>query len=122
MTHSKSYQNIGVIGAGAWGTALAQTLAAAGRDVTLWGFEAACVEAINDDHVNKLYLPDVSLSPSIRATQNLADLRPCDALLSVTPAQHMRATLAPLVSELAVGTPVMLCSKGIEISLSLIHI
>ena len=113
---AKTYQNIGVIGAGAWGTALAQTLAAAGRDVTLWGFEADCVGTINEAHVNKLYLPDVPLSPAIKATHNLLDLNQCDALLSVTPAQHMRSTLTPLVADLKAGTPIILCSKGIEIS------
>ena len=113
---NKAYQNIGVIGAGAWGTALAQTLAAAGRDVSLWGFEPDCVDAINNSHENKLYLPEVPLSPKVKATSNLMDLSACDALLSVTPAQHMRATLAPLVKDLAARTPVMLCSKGIEIS------
>ena len=113
---AKTYQNIGVIGAGAWGTALAQTLAAAGRNVTLWGFEAECVSAINKHHENKLYLPDVPLSSAIKATQTLTDLTLCDALLSVTPAQHMRATLAPLMAELKDGTPIVLCSKGIEIS------
>ena len=109
-----SYQKIGVIGAGAWGTALAQTLAAAGRDVLIWGFETDCVIAINEEHVNKLYLPDVALHKAIKATQDLNELAACDALLCVTPAQHMRKVLAPITSDLKAGLPVMLCSKGIE--------
>ena len=112
----KTYQNIGVIGAGAWGTALAQTLASARRNVTIWGFEKECVNAINTAHENKLYLAGVPLSPHIKATDKLEDLINCDALLSVTPAQHMRSTLAPIIDHLKEGVPVMLCSKGIEIS------
>ena len=62
------YQNIGVIGGGAWGTALAQTLAVAGRDVTLWAFEDACIQAINEHRENTLYLKGCLLytSPSPR--------------------------------------------------------
>ena len=111
-----TYQKIGVIGAGAWGTALAQTLAAAGRDVLIWSYEAEVARAINNAHENKLYLPDVPLSPAIKASSDLADLTRCDALLSVTPAQHMRAVLSPIADQLPAGLPVMLCSKGIEIS------
>lgn len=111
------YQNFGVIGAGAWGTALAQSLATGGRDVTLWAFEKECVDSINNDNINKLYLPDAKLSPKIKATQDLKSLASCDALLSVVPAQHTRRTLAELKGIDALsGKPVLLCSKGIEIS------
>lgn len=110
------YQNIGVIGAGAWGTALAQTLAAAGRDVTLWGYEADCVNAINHQHENIIYLKGVKLSERIKAVTDLQSLLGCEALLVVTPAQHMRQSLAPIAAKLPKGLPVMLCSKGIEIS------
>jgi len=110
------YQNIGVIGAGAWGTALAQTLAAAGRDVTLWGYETDCVNAINQQHENIIYLKGVKLSERIKAVTDLQSLLGCEALLVVTPAQHMRQSLAPIAAKLPKGLPVMLCSKGIEIS------
>ncbi len=111
------YQNFGVIGAGAWGTALAQSLATGGRDVTLWAFENECVDSINNENTNKLYLPDARLSPKIKATQDLKSLAECDALLSVVPAQHTRRTLAELKGVDALyGKPVILCSKGIEIS------
>jgi len=113
---TKTYQNIGVIGAGAWGTALAQTLASAGRDVSLWGLETECVNAINNHHENRLYLPGVSLSPAIKATNTLEELVGCDALLCVTPAQHMRKALSPITKRLPNSLPVILCSKGIEIS------
>jgi glycerol-3-phosphate dehydrogenase (NAD(P)+) len=111
-----SYQSIGVIGAGAWGTALAQTLSSSGRDVTLWSFEADVADAINDHHVNTRYLDGVPLNPSLRATSNPADLAESDAILSVAPAQHTRGTLQAFVPHIASGTPVLLCSKGIEIS------
>ncbi len=111
-----SYQKIGVIGAGAWGTALAQTLSKTGRDVTIWSFEPDCAEAINERHVNECYLDGVPLDPKLRATSDPADLAGSDAILSVAPAQHTRATLAAFVPYIAAGTPVLLCSKGIEIS------
>ena len=108
------YQNFGVIGGGAWGTALAQALAIAGRDVTLWTFETECAEGINTKHENSLYLAGVKLSPSIRATSDFKDLENVDAVLAVPPAQHMRATLSAFAPHARAGLPVVLCSKGIE--------
>ncbi|PHR92968.1 MAG: glycerol-3-phosphate dehydrogenase [Robiginitomaculum sp.] len=108
------FQKFGVIGAGAWGTALAQTLAIAGRDVVLWAFETECSEAINTQHENTLYLPNVTLSPNVRATSDFADLANVDAVLAVVPAQYMRATLAGFTNYARPGLPVILCSKGIE--------
>lgn len=102
---------IGVVGGGAWGTALAQVAAANGEEVLLWALEPEVVSAINQGHLNPLYLAGVPLSPTIRATGALADLAACDALLVVTPAQHVRTVLA----ELADGNrPLILCAKGIE--------
>src|SRR4051812_38269576 len=101
---------IGVIGGGAWGTALAQ-VAAAGGPVLLWAFEPDVVDAINADHVNPVFLPGVPLSPAIQATNDLRELATCEALLVVTPAQHMRRILGAA----PVGTrPLILCSKGVE--------
>lgn len=102
---------IGVVGAGAWGTALAQTAAASGGDVLLWAREPEVVEAINATHFNPLFLPGLALSPAIRATGRVADLSECDALLVVTPAQHLRATLA---GGGFCNAPLVLCAKGIE--------
>ena len=102
---------VGVIGGGAWGTALAQVAAAGGEAVTLWAREAEVVASINAVHENRAFLPGTRLSPGIRATGSLGDLVGSDALLVVTPAQHVRAVLA----EMAVGTtPLVLCAKGIE--------
>lgn len=111
-----SYQTIGVIGAGAWGTALAQTLSSTGRDVTLWSFEPDVADAINTGHMNARYLDGVPLTPSLRATSDPAALAGSDAILSVAPAQHTRGTLQAFVPHITDGTPILLCSKGIEIS------
>ena len=102
---------IGVIGAGAWGTALAQMLASGGRAVMLWAYEAELVEAINTQHRNPLYLPGAELSPTIRATGDLAGFAGLDIVLGVTPAQVLGTILSGLAS-----TPrdLVLCSKGIE--------
>jgi len=108
------YQSIGVIGAGAWGTALAQTAALAGRDVILWAHEKEVVDAINGEHVNSAYLPDVNLHKNILATNALPDLGDCGAILAVAPAQHLRGVLrqfAPFATE---ALPILLCAKGIE--------
>jgi glycerol-3-phosphate dehydrogenase (NAD(P)+) len=102
---------IGVIGGGAWGTALAQVAARGGEPVTLWAREPEVVESVNGSHENRQFLAGVPLSESIRATGDLADLAGHDALLVVAPAQHVRAVLsaAPIG-----GTPLVLCAKGIE--------
>ena len=112
----RDYQNIGVIGGGAWGTALAQTLAVAGRDVTLWAFEKECVMAINERHENTLYLKGVKLHESISATSDLVQLGRMDTVLSVAPAQHTRAILESFAAHVKNAMPIVLCSKGIEIS------
>lgn len=102
---------IGIIGGGAWGTALAQVAAAGGDPVLLWAREHDVVASINREHQNRLFLPDIALSPAITATESLADLSACDAYLVVAPAQHLRAVLA----EAPVGNrPLVLCAKGIE--------
>lgn len=107
-------QSIAVIGAGAWGTALAQTAASAGREVTLWAREGEVADAINDAHENTVFLKGARLHERIRATQDLAQAAACDAALLVTPAQHARATLERLAGDLPDGFPVVLCAKGFE--------
>ncbi|WP_339744350.1 NAD(P)H-dependent glycerol-3-phosphate dehydrogenase [uncultured Maricaulis sp.] len=108
------FQTIGVIGAGAWGTALAQTAAKAGRDVLIWSFEQDVADVINNQHENTIYLPGVALEPNIAAVTAMADLDVCDAVLAVAPAQHLRATLEKFAPFAKRGLPVILCAKGIE--------
>ncbi|MBM0170203.1 NAD(P)H-dependent glycerol-3-phosphate dehydrogenase [Altererythrobacter sp. C41] len=102
---------VGVIGAGAWGTALAQMLASDGREVLLWAREAALVQEINTVRRNSVYLPSAELAPSIRATDALGDLSTCATVLAVTPAQHLGKVLESLPRP---PRDLVLCSKGIE--------
>jgi glycerol-3-phosphate dehydrogenase (NAD(P)+) len=102
---------IGVIGGGAWGTALAQVAAHEGRDVILWAREPAVVDSINATHANALFLAGVALSPTIRATGDLGALANMDAILVVAPAQHVGSVLAAAPIG---GIPLVLCAKGIE--------
>jgi glycerol-3-phosphate dehydrogenase (NAD(P)+) len=102
---------LGVIGGGAWGTALAQVAATGGRETLLWAIEDDVVAAINRVHENPIYLRGVALDPAIRATGNFSELSDCVAWLVVTPAQHMRAVLERMPCP---KMPLVLCSKGIE--------
>lgn len=104
-------QNLGVIGGGAWGTALASVLAHNHNHVKLWAREQDVVDDINTHHHNSIFLPDIALSPSIVATGDLAEMRDCDIVLVVAPAQHVRATLLALMPS---DAALILCSKGIE--------
>ena len=106
-----SFDRLAVIGGGAWGTALAQVVAAGGRDTLLWAREPEVVEAVNAEHENPVFLPGQKLDPAIRATSDLAELRDSDAWLVVTPAQHMRSVLEAAPGS---GKPMILCAKGIE--------
>ena len=102
---------IGVIGGGAWGTALAQVAAFGDQEVLLWAREPEVVAAVNAAHENPLFLAGLALAPSIRATGALADLAWAEALLVVAPAQHVGAVLGAT----PVGArPLVLCAKGIE--------
>jgi len=79
--------------------------------VLLWAREEDVVDSINAHHENPAFLPGLSLPPAIEATGDLARMAECGALLIVTPAQHVRATLSALP---ATDVPLILCAKGIE--------
>ena len=111
---SPALERIGVIGGGAWGTALAQVCARDGVEVLLHAREAEVVGEINGAHRNTPFLPGVDLDPAIRATVALSDLADRQLLLVVTPAQHVRSTLAALVAIGPLQTPLVLCAKGVE--------
>ena len=109
------FHRIGVIGGGAWGTALAATLQRAGAAVRLWAREAEVADAVNRRHENPLFLPGVQLPDSIVATNVLAEAAGgAEALLLVVPAQHMREAARALGPFLPAGTPLVIATKGIE--------
>lgn len=105
---------VGVIGGGAWGTALAQTLALSGREVVLWAYEPDTVREINEHHLNRVFLPGVEIHENVTATGKLAEAAACDVILLVPPAQHLRRIAGELGQDLPDGRPVVVCAKGIE--------
>ncbi len=108
-------KKIGVIGSGAWGTALAQVFAQKGYDVALWGHSAQVVANINAKRVNETFLPDVTLHENIRATADLGVAAKTDLLVLVTPTQFMGEIAAQLVGKVKTATPILIASKGVEI-------
>jgi len=112
---NKKQPTIGVIGGGAWGTALAQVLSAGGRDVTIWARESEVVAAINVQHENTTFLPGIKLSETLQATDSIHIAAGKDIVLLVTPAQHMRSILQDIKADFDEGNTLVLCSKGIEL-------
>ncbi len=112
-------KRIGIIGAGAWGTALALVAKRAGRNVVIQAREAEVVDAINDARENTVFLPGVTLDKGIRATTSIADAIEGDggaaeALLLTVPAQFLRAAMGELADTIKPGIPIIICAKGIE--------
>jgi len=108
------FKTAGVIGAGAWGTALAQVAGWAGLDVLLQAREPEVVESIRERRINEAFLPDIVLDDHVSVTSELSALAACDVILAVPPAQHMRSTLTAFAAHHRAGVPVILCSKGVE--------
>lgn len=106
MTH------VGVIGAGAFGTALASVMRSGGADVTLWGRDGAQITAMQADRQNARYLAGVDLPDGLNVTADLGDLQAADVVLMALPAQRLRGFMAD--SGFATDAPVVLCAKGIE--------
>ena len=107
------FNRIGVLGAGAWGTALAYSTQAAGRDVIIWAREEEVASALSSGNGNPAFLPDVPL-PSIPASSDLEALRNVDAILAVVPAQFARSVFTQLNDVLPDSVPFALCAKGVE--------
>lgn len=108
-----SFRSVAVIGAGAWGTALAGVAARAGRDVVLWARDAAIASRIQATRENPR-LPGARLDAGVNVTAEIAVAARADIVLMATPAQNLRAALAELAPYLARATPVIACAKGIE--------
>jgi glycerol-3-phosphate dehydrogenase (NAD(P)+) len=108
-----SYNSVAVIGAGAWGTALAGVAARAGREVTLYARDAASAAQIAATRINPR-LPQVRLDAGVAVTSEIARAATADIILIATPAQHLREAVAALAPHLANATPVIATAKGIE--------
>lgn len=108
---TETIARIGVVGAGAWGTALAQVLSEGQDELLLWAREPEIVGQIDSHGENRSFLPGQRLRDNIRATQDWDAIAACDVLLLVTPAQHLRATLQALPDS---DAALILCCKGIE--------
>jgi glycerol-3-phosphate dehydrogenase (NAD(P)+) len=107
-------ERVGIIGAGAWGTALAIVARHAGHPVMLWAREQEVIEAINNRHENETFLAGVELEPMIRATGDPAEAADADLVLFAVPAQFLRPMARDAASGWRPGTAAVICSKGIE--------
>jgi len=105
------YKSVGIIGAGAWGTALAGVAARAGRDVVLYARSSATKIAATRSNPK---LPGVKLEASVTVTDDIAVAAAADIVLIATPAQNLRDAVAALAPHLAAAKPVIACAKGIE--------
>ncbi|MBT3220109.1 MAG: NAD(P)-dependent glycerol-3-phosphate dehydrogenase [Proteobacteria bacterium] len=106
---------VGVIGAGAWGTALAHLMATKGCPVTLWAFEAEVAGEINASHENTTYLPKVVLPAILRGTNSLAEaLDGAELVISVVPSHVLRGVISEAAPYLPQGVPIVSATKGIE--------
>ena len=108
------FRSAGVIGAGAWGTALAQVTGWAGLDTLLQAREPEVVQSIRERRVNEAFLPGVVLDEHVNVTTEIADLASCDLILAVPPAQHLRGVMTAFAPYYRPGVPIVLCAKGIE--------
>ena len=110
-------KKIGLIGAGIWGTGLALTAARAGCEVLAWALEPEVVFAINRQHCNTVYLPDIPLPDSIKATQNINEVLDfADNVLLVVSAQHTRSVIEQIKDMIHPNNRLILCAKGIELN------
>lgn len=105
---------IGVVGCGAWGSALANVIARAGAQVTMWARRADIAAEINERRTNDVYLPGVAIADGIAATPDLGALADAEAVFMVVPAQYSRKVLGELAAADLGEQPLVLCSKGIE--------
>jgi glycerol-3-phosphate dehydrogenase (NAD(P)+) len=110
------FTDFGVIGAGAWGTALAVTLQRAGRKTMLWARDPDLAGEIRENRENKDYLPGVKLASAITVTSTFKDLAACNALVLAVPSQYLRATCKALVPHIVGLCPLIIAAKGIELT------
>lgn len=106
--------DVAVVGAGAWGAALANVAAQGRAHVPLWGRDPAHVAALAKDRENRRHLPGLPLAAPVAPTAELGDLQAAEVVLGVTPAQAMRETARALRPHLREGAAFVICAKGIE--------
>ena len=105
----------GVIGAGAWGTALADLVARNGHEVTLWALETDVADSVNERHANPRYLPGASIAPAVRATTTLAEAAArAELVVLVTPSHVLRGVTRRVAPAVPDGATVVVATKGIE--------
>lgn len=109
------YEKVFILGGGAWGTALANTAARAGREVILWAREQEVCDQITNSRENKKYLSGVLIEDNIEATTDINRAVGCDAVFVVCPAQYFREMMKNLPEDLDPKVPIIICSKGIEL-------
>lgn len=109
-------RRVAVIGAGAWGTTLADLLARKSLAVTIWAFEPEVVQGINRDHVNAVFLPDAPLAPALRATGDIADaVGQAEVVVCAAPSHVVRGVMTAAASAVSGTAPLVVCvSKGLE--------
>ncbi len=105
---------LGIIGAGAWGTALSVVANRAGSKVMLWSRNEQAAETMREKRVNEVYLPGIFLDPSIEISTNLQEVSKCDMLMLVIPSQSLRTLCISLSDSLEPTIPLVLCTKGVE--------
>ena len=106
---------IAVLGAGSWGTTLADLLARKGEDVVLWAYEADVVQAINATHLNPVFLPNAPLAPSLRAVADAAEaVAGAQLIVSVAPSHALRSVLRRVHDVVPIGTIIVSATKGLE--------
>ena len=110
-----SLERTAVVGAGSWGTALANLIAKKGAETILWSFEPEVAETIRSEQVNRRYLDGVKLDPRLRVTTRMEEaLSGASVVLSVSPSHVVRPVMAQAARHIAPGTLVVSASKGIE--------
>lgn len=114
MSMKNKFDIIGIIGAGAWGTALSISIASTNVKTILWAREEKVVNSIKEARVNKAYLPNIKIPHNLIVTHNIDDLAICNALLIVCPAQFTRNISEQIKNIMSKDVPFILCSKGIE--------
>ncbi len=113
--HTDDHLRLGVVGAGSWGTALANLLACKGYAIDLWVFEPEVCRQIEKQHENKVFLPGVTLSENLRPTNDLSRVVAAkDLVLVVVPSHVMRTVVGEMADRLDPATLLVTASKGIE--------